>query len=292
MTTDPLNSRSSQGLLRSLRELPKKLMNKASTAIVDWSVSEEPSTHPVLNDQDRDMFRGKLEPGDVLLVTNTESPILQALSYYGVGSHHTHCAIYTDNDSFIESQDVVVETPYHEFLSGKQRVTIVRPPYKSKEDAQKVVSESKSLLGTPYDYTGNPDDDTEVACTDLIEVAMRRVDPDLDVEEVNILGFEIVPPDGFLEMEGAQLIHDGKSNYWTNKLYQWPKHLLTVTGAVLGGLALGPAGALLGGIFARSGYMAATTHDGGIAESPLPEPVHQLVENLTREEPRTSANVS
>ena len=75
-------------------------------------------------------------------------------------------------------------------------------------------------------------------------------------------------------MNGARLIHDGRSNYWANLRHQWPMYLGGAAGAGAGatlGAALGatvspglgaviggPVGAVLGGVLGFEGAVSAT----------------------------------
>ena len=139
-----------------------------------------------------------------------------------------------------------------------------------------MIREAKKLVGTPYDYKFNNSDASELYCSEFIEVAMKRVDPELEVPDARFFGREITAPDGFAEMKGARLIHDGRSNYWANQRHQWPMYLGGAVGAGagatlgatlgaavspgLGAIVGGPVGAVLGGFLGFEGAVSATRY--------------------------------
>ena len=215
--------------------------------VMQWTSRELPTRHADLGEEEKQQILDKLQVGDVILTYASQRPNLGHLGYWTTGGHYTHCALYEGYGQIIETLgDEVQRSPLIDRLEGPVKVAVVRPPYKGPEDAREVVKAAKSLVGTPYDYKFDNKDAQELYCSELIEVAMKRVDPELDVPEASFLGREITAPDGFLQMKGAQVLHDGRSNYWTNQLHQWPLYLGAALGAGLGAVVGGPLGAALG----------------------------------------------
>ena len=249
----------------------KGLMGK----VMKWTSRELPSNQKPMSEEEKQRILEKIQPGDVLLTYASQRPNLGHLEYWTTGADYTHCALYEGYGRIIETQgDQVMRSPLIERLQGPIKVAVVRPPYKSFQDRAYVIREAKKLVGTPYDYKFDNNDPSELYCSEFIEVAMKRVDPELDVPDARFLGREITAPDGFAEMNGARLIHDGRSNYWANLTHQWPMYLGGAAGAGAGatlGAALGatvspglgaviggPVGAVLGGVLGFEGAVSAT----------------------------------
>lgn len=241
--------------------------------VMKWTSRELPSSQTPMTEEEKQQILEKIQPGDVLLTYASHRPNLGHLEYWTTGADYTHCALYEGYGRIIETLgDEVMRSPLIERLQGPIKVAVVRPPYKSFQDRAYVIREAKKLIGTPYDYKFDNDDEKELYCSEFIEVAMKKVDPGLDVPDVKFFGREITAPDGFAQMKGAKLIHDGRSNYWANQRHQWPMYLGAAAGAGLGatiGASLGaavspglgaviggPVGAVLGGALGFEGTLA------------------------------------
>jgi len=76
-----------------------------------------------------------------------------------------------------------------------------------------------------------------------------------------------------MKTPGMEVVHDGDSNYWTNKLAYWPIHASGAAGAAagyalgqglgaaVGGGVLGVAAAILIGNRIQTGYWAPSVHE-------------------------------
>jgi permuted papain-like amidase YaeF/Yiix C92 family enzyme len=231
----------------------KGLMGK----VMGWTSRELPSSQTPLSEEERQRILEKIQPGDILLTYASHRPNLGHLEYWTTGANYTHCALYEGYGRIVETLgDQVTRSPLVERLEGPIKVAVVRPPYKSFRDRAHVVREAKKLIGTPYDYKFDNSDQSELYCSEFIEVAMKRVDPDLDVPDASFLGREITSPDAFADMKGAKLIHDGRSNYWSNQRHQWPMYLGAAVGAGLGAAVGGPLGAVVGSALGFEGTLA------------------------------------
>lgn len=232
-------------------------------AVLGWTSREVPTSQPSISEEEKQQILEKLQPGDILLTYVSKRPNLGHLEYWTTGSHYTHCALYEGHGRIIEALgDRVLRSPLIDRLDGPIKVAVVRPPYQSFKDRRLVVEEAKKLVGTEYDYRFDNSETEKLYCTEFIEVAMKKVDPALDVPDVSFLGRELTAPDGFLQMRGAQLVHDGQSDYWRNQLHQWPLYAGAAAGAVLGGLLGGPLGAAAGLAAGYEGTLALTSRIG------------------------------
>lgn len=225
--------------------------------VMKWTSREVPSSQEPMSEEEKQRILDKIQPGDVLLTYASHRPNLGHLEYWTTGAHYTHCALYEGYGRIIETLgDEVTRSPLIERLQGPIKVAVVRPPYKSFQDRAYVIREAKKLLGTPYDYKFDNGDPSKLYCSELIEVAMKKVDPELDVPDASFFGREITAPDGFAEMKGAKLIHDGRSNYWSNQKHQWPLLLGAAVGAGLGASVGGVVGAVAGTVLGFEGTLA------------------------------------
>lgn len=215
--------------------------------LATWASRVVPSCQPHLSEEEKHQILDKLQPGDVIMTYVSERPNLGHLEYFATGSHYTHCALYEGHGRIIETLgDQVLRSPLTERLEGPIKVAVVRPPYKTFKDRAQVVKAARRLVGTPYDYKFNNKDSSELYCSEMIEVAMKKVDQSLEVPDVSFFGRELTAPDAFRHMEGARLIHDGQSHYFANQRHQWPMFLGAAVGAGVGALVGGPLGAALG----------------------------------------------
>lgn len=216
--------------------------------VMKWTSRELPSSQTPMSENEKQQILDKLQPGDILLTYASHRPNLGHLEYWTTGSHYTHCALYEGYGRIIETLgDEVMRSPLLERLQGPIKVAVVRPAYKSFQDRAHVIREAKKLIGTPYDYKFDNHDHSELYCSEFLEVAMKKVDPDLDVPDVSLFGKELTAPDAFADMKGAKLIHDGRSNYWSNQRHQWPLYLGGAFGAGLGATLGTQLGSTLGG---------------------------------------------
>lgn len=224
-----------------------------------WSARKFPTNQAHMSEEERQQIIDKLQPGDIIMTYASHRPNLGHLEYWTIGSDYTHCALYEGRGRIIETLgDQVMRSPLLSRLEGPVKVAVVRPPYKNRQDRDKVVREARKLIGRPYDYKFDNDEAEKLYCSELIEVAMKKVDPTLDVPDAKFLGQEITAPDAFADMKGARLVHDGRSDYWRNQLHQWPIHLGSLVGAGLGGVLGGPVGAVLGAAAGYEGTLALT----------------------------------
>lgn len=232
----------------------RKLVNQ----VLKWSSRQLPTNQVHLREEEKQQILDKIQPGDVVLTYHSHRPNLGHLEYWATGTNYTHCALYEGHGRIIETLgNEVLRSPFVDRLSGPIKLSIVRPKYKNFKDRADVIKAARALVGTPYDARANNKDQSELYCSELIEVAMKKVDKDLDVPDVRFFGREVTAPDGFLQMSGAELIHDGKSEYWCNQLHQWPLHLGAVAGASVGALVGGPFGAVVGMAAGFEGTLAA-----------------------------------
>jgi len=244
-----------------------------------WTSREIPSSQTPISQEETQKILDKIEPGDIILTYASHRPNLGHLEYWTTGADYTHCALYEGYGRIIETLgDQVMRSSLVDRLKGPIKVAVVRPPYKSFRDRGQVIREAKKLVGTPYDYKFDNSDDSELYCSEFIEVALKKVDSTLDVPDANFFGREITAPDAFKDMKGAELIHDGRSHYWANQRHQAPFYLGAAAGAALGGVAAGATlgsgvagavGAVVGGVLGFEGTLLASKLFGGDQEQAL-----------------------
>lgn len=213
-----------------------------------------PTTFPEITEEKREAIKDKLEAGDVLMSTSTERANLAHFAYWTVGASYSHAGIYDGNGNVVETMaEGVAVNSIDKFLTGASKFTVVRPDYENASEAEQVVTEAKKLKGVPFDFMFDSSDNSALSCSELIEVAMKEVDPTMEVPDRKLFGRLTTVADDFAKMDGAEVIVDGDSNYWKNQRHHWPTYLSSAVGAGLGAIVGGPIGAGVGGFL---GYEA------------------------------------
>jgi hypothetical protein len=230
------------------------LRSRATGLATWWLRRPIPSTFPEISEDKREDIKSKLQAGDVLMSCSTERANLAHFAHWAAGASYSHAAIYDGKGSVVETAaEGVTINPVDKFLQGASKFTVVRPSYESEQAAAQVVVEAKKLKGVPFDFKFDSSDNSALSCSELIEVAMKKVDPSMEVPDRTILGHLTTVADDFANMEGARVIVDGDSHYWKNLRHQWPTYVASAVGAGLGAIVGGPLGAGVGSILGYEG---------------------------------------
>ena len=215
---------------------------------------EVPTRGAKMSEEEKQQILEKIQPGDVLLMHTTSRPNLAHLEYLVTGTNYTHCAIYEGRDKFLEANGAGVDrASLTERLDGPIQVSVVRPKYQDFKERAAVMRAARNMRGVEYDYKFDNSNADKVYCTEFIELALKAGNPNFEVPDVSRLGHEFTAPDAFLEMKDVDVIHEGKADYWKNRLEHWPLSLGGAVGAGVGALLGGPIGALAGAVL---GYEA------------------------------------
>ncbi|MBS2035721.1 hypothetical protein JST97_12090 [bacterium] len=232
-----------------------------------------PAAFPEISEQTRTQLSEKVKPGDVLLTTEMSYPGWQPMEYYGSKSHYTHSAIMGSDGKIYESVGGGTHAlELSDFLKGSIKVSVVRPGLDQAE-VSRATDYLKANLGKPYDSHFDTDSDAKFYCSEYVGKSLLHARPDLPIPRVHFAQKEVIAVDSFMKTPGMQIVHDGESNYWSNKLAYWPIHASAGAGAAagyalghglgaaLGGGALGAAAAILVGNRIQTGLWAPSVHE-------------------------------
>lgn len=199
------------------------------------------------------------------------------MEYYGSKSHYTHSAIMGADGLVYESVGGGTHTiKLDEFLKGSIKVSVVRSGLNEAE-VSKATDYLKANLGKPYDSHFDTASDAKYYCSEYVGKSLLHAKPDLQIPRERFAKKEVIAVDSFTHTPGMTVVHDGHSNYWTNKLAYWPIHASGAAGAAAG-YALGHSlGATLGG--ATLGLVAAVMIGNKIQTGMWAPSVHELKEH-------------
>lgn len=206
-----------------------------------------PTTVPEMSQERIDNLKSAMQPGDVLLTCDCAYPGWARMEFWTVRSNYTHAAFYAGDGRVLEAVgDGVIENTLEKVVSGRSKVAVIRPPYKSAADVQAATAFCESHLGKQYDSVFNTSDEKEFYCSELVAKALQSMPNPIDTPMASLLGKPFIAPDAFLSLSNATLVHDDKSDYWKNKLGHWPLACSALGGAAAGGALAGMGGAGIG----------------------------------------------
>lgn len=245
----------------------------AAGALLAFMGRRIPHTRPETTPEQAAALKAKLKPGDVVMTCDVTYPGWARMEYWTVRSNYTHAAYYAGDGKILEAVGGgVLETPLDDYFSGRQKVAIVRPDYKTPEDVKSATDYCRSHLGKKYDSVFNTGDDSEFYCSELVYKALKQMPNPVDVPVSDLLGKKAIAPDAFLKIPGIEVVHDDKSNFWANKAGHWPiaagaAGMAAVGGAVGGwlgagiGAGVGMVGTILGLNKVQTGYFLPSFED-------------------------------
>ena len=219
----------------------------AADGILAFMSRRVPTTVPEVTPEQANHLNQLLQPGDVILTCDCAYPGWARMEFWTVRSNYTHAAIYAGDGKIYEAVGGgVKESPLDGYFEGRLKVAVVRPPYQSPQDVKAATDWCRAQLGKPYDSVFNTGDDQEFYCSELVYKALQHMPNPIQAPDRKLLGRSAVAPDAFLYIQGADRVHDDRSNYWKNKLGHWPLAAAAVSGAVAGGMLGGAGGAGVG----------------------------------------------
>lgn len=222
-----------------------------------------PTVTPKFSEKEVEKMLTVMKPGDIIIETDNSYPGWQFLEKAVFNSDYTHAAIYEGDGKFLEATSGnadgigVKRNELREFLTGRQSVEIIRPPYKSEADATAALDHSRSQLGKPYDGDFDMKDGNAIYCAELVYNALQAMPNPIEAPTVKFAGKEAVGPNAFKQIPGAQVVYSTGSSFLKNRISHYPVYMAAAAGAVIGGMAAGPLGAIGG--FAAGGIGAILT---------------------------------
>ncbi|MFN8609461.1 MAG: YiiX/YebB-like N1pC/P60 family cysteine hydrolase [Vulcanimicrobiota bacterium] len=232
-----------------------------------------PAAFPEISAETKAKLAEKIKPGDVLLTTEMSYPGWQPMEYYGSKSHYTHSAIMGADGKIYESVGGGTHAiALDDFLKGSIKVSVVRPGLNEAEIG-KATDYLQANLGKPYDSHFDTKSDAKYYCSEYVGKSLLHARSELPIPIERFGNKQVIAVDSFMHTPGMQVIHDGESNYWTNKLAYWPIHASGAAGAAagyalghglgaaIGGGALGVAAAIMIGNRIQTGMWAPSVHE-------------------------------
>jgi uncharacterized protein YycO len=219
------------------------------TALLDTRI---PTVTKEFSEADRNKVMDLIRPGDIILETNDAYPGWQFLEKLVFGSSFTHAAIYEGDGQFIEattgdpSGKGVVRNDLKEYLHGRISLEVIRPDYKTPDDVKSALDHARSQLGKPYDSKFVMENKEEIYCAELVKDCLEAMPNPIKAPEVNFFGKKAVGPNAFQKLPNAQVVFSTGSGFFKSRLAHYPFYAGGIAGAIAGGAALGPLGAIGG----------------------------------------------
>lgn len=199
-----------------------------------------PTITPETTDEQRRELIGLLEPGDLVLTSDTSYLLWEGIEYSLAGSHYTHVGMYEGDGAFLEatvdsSIDGVMRSELDEALRGPMKLAAVRPPYKTQQDRDLAIAYCAERLGLPYDGLFDMDhtDGQKYYCASLIYDAFQAIPNPIEVQRKKVLGRWLVIPDAFLHLEGELVLYSDNFTLWDSLRGASPT-VIGATAATLG----------------------------------------------------------
>ena len=228
------------------------------------------SLYPKMTDEKKATILNLLQPGDLILDTDTNYPI-SAIAEKIIGdSDFSHVSIYEGDGKRIEAntningKDCVARTELSDSLYGRRVIKIIRPDYKSQEDVKAALDYARDQIGKPYDSAFDYSSDDSQYCSELVAKALKAMPNAINVNTFKILNREAVLPGDFQDLKDSKVIYDEGFNFVKGQLHMMPAFAGGLALGVGFGLLLGPVGACMGFL---TGTMATTCFGGRIQES-------------------------
>jgi hypothetical protein len=160
----------------------------------------------------------------------------------------THAALYEGDGKILEtlSTDGVGRTELEDTLNDAALIEVLRPPYKTPEDRDAVISFSQSKMGMPYDYAFDTSNDKELYCSEMIYWALKSMPNPIEVKGNHFMGHFIVGPQALESIPDSKIVFSTGASFMKGLSFYSPVYAGTIAGAVAGGALMGPVGAIGG----------------------------------------------
>jgi len=180
-----------------------------------------PTINPEISQEQRERIMASLQPGDVILTSDTSYLLWETIEYAAARSHYTHCCLYEGNGRILEATvdsgvDGVMRSYLDQALTGPMKVAAIRPAYKTPEDVEAALDFCRANLGKPYDglFDMKNADGSSYYCSSLLYQAFQAMPNPIEVEQKKVLGRWLVVPDAFLSLEAQTIVYRDKFTIW------------------------------------------------------------------------------
>lgn len=167
-----------------------------------------------LTPEQQNEFMDKVEPGDVLLVTEQiQYPSFIPQKIFAK-SRYSHGAMAVDKGTVIEASMgkggiSVHETPMDKVVNDHTMdVAILRPFYDNKSQKDKAIQYLKEQVGKPFDFGFNLFENDKFYCSKLAYYALKHAGVNAKVPIINLLDKKMILPDSFLKAKGVNLVKE------------------------------------------------------------------------------------
>jgi hypothetical protein len=179
------------------------------------------TAHKTFTPERTQEFKDKLEPGDIIVTNHDKFLDIEVPEMIlGVGGAWTHTAVYVGKGQVVESlwATGVVQRPIEEVLGEQHHARILRPGYKTPQDAQAAADEAKKHVGAGYDAKFDLASDEGFGCVELVYKAVHRAAPYIDLKPHSFFGKEYLSHKVFNRSPDMTVIEDTGSSFFYNYL--------------------------------------------------------------------------
>ncbi|MDR0829469.1 MAG: hypothetical protein LBN95_05080, partial [Prevotellaceae bacterium] len=169
-----------------------------------------------MSDGEQLQIVNSLEAGDVVLAADRLFPLWQLFAKLVSGSNYYHSGIYVGGGQIIEATTYYPEgsgvrrTNVYNFVSGYKTCCVVRPPYASPAERNKVLNFAAAQLGKPYDYAMKSEENGAYYCTKLVAESLKTAN--IFVKTKTFFGKKAFSPDDFIKIQNAKIIYGKNEN--------------------------------------------------------------------------------
>ena len=166
-------------------------------------------------------FKNKLEPGDIIVTNHDKYLDIEVPEVIlGIGGAWTHTAIYVGNGECVEAlmKTGVIQRPVEEVLGENHHARILRPAYRTDQDAQAAADEARKHVGAGYDAKFDLASDEGFGCVELAYKAVHRAAPYIDIKPHSLFGKEYLSHKVFNRSPDMTVVEDTGSSFFYNYL--------------------------------------------------------------------------
>jgi hypothetical protein len=136
-----------------------------------------------------------LQPGDILLESNSAYPLWQLAARFALGSAWMHGAMYVGQGMVVDAgtHPAVAQFPLDEFLKTTA-IAVFRPRYATEEDAAQAIEFVQKCIGRPFNINFDHDCTCSFYCTQLISRALSGMPHAIHLKFYPLLWKRVVSP--------------------------------------------------------------------------------------------------
>lgn len=173
-----------------------------------------PTIMEPMSADEREKVSNLIQPGDILIQKDENSPIMQTISKVGTGSDFIHAAIYKGDGKLLESVPRGVrEADLDIYLKGYSSVMVFRPPYKTPEDKQAAIDFAQQQVGKPYNKFFSEDGGKSFYCTQLVRDALASTPNPINVPVADYMGKKVIGTHQLESIDGGETVYSSNRDF-------------------------------------------------------------------------------